>query len=57
MGQQNRVTAYKMISKDSVEDKILKLQQSKRNIADAVIRADEGLLKELSASDLQMLFT
>ncbi|MFK7737850.1 MAG: SNF2-related protein [Pirellulaceae bacterium] len=55
MGQVNPVTAYKMISKDSVEDKILKLQESKRGLAEAIIHSDEGLLKSLTASDLQLL--
>lgn len=36
MGQENKVFAYKMISEGTVEDKILKLQESKNQIIDQV---------------------
>ncbi len=48
MGQQNPVVAYRMIAKDTVEDKIVLLQSSKRELADAIIQADQSLLRSLS---------
>ncbi len=56
MGQQKPVNAYRIIAKETVEDKIIKLQQSKRELADAIITADQGLLRGLSLDDLQILF-
>jgi superfamily II DNA or RNA helicase len=56
MGQQKSVSAYRIIAKETVEDKIIKLQQSKRELADAIITADQGLLRGLSFDDLQILF-
>ncbi len=56
IGQQKPVIAYRMIARDTVEDKIVQLQQSKRQLADAIITADQSLLQQLSLDDLQILF-
>ncbi len=55
IGQTKSVVAYRILCKDTVEDKIIKLQQSKRDLADAIITADKSLISELSMDDLQML--
>ena len=55
MGQKDPVFAYRMTCKDSVEDKILKMQSSKKKLAESVINADDSLLRNLSADDLAML--
>jgi SNF2 family DNA or RNA helicase len=57
MGQTRRVMAYRIICRDTVEDKILQLQQSKREIADAIVTADKSLLGTLTADELQALLT
>jgi SNF2 family DNA or RNA helicase len=56
MGQANPVTAYRFIAKDTVEDKIIKLQESKRELADAIVSADSSLISNLSMADLRLLF-
>lgn len=56
IGQTRSVTAYRLISQDTVEDKIVKLQKSKRELADAIITADKSLLSSMSIEDLQLLF-
>ena len=56
MGQQNPVIAYRMICRDTVEEKIVSLQQSKRDLADAIVRSDESLIRSMTAEDLQILF-
>ncbi len=56
MGQSSPVTAYRLIAKGTVEDKIIKLQESKRELADAIITADPSLISALSISDLRLLF-
>ncbi|MEA2111413.1 MAG: DEAD/DEAH box helicase [Campylobacterota bacterium] len=55
MGQKNRVFAYKMITKDTIEEKILELQGQKQDMTDMIISGDEGGLKQLSASDLDYI--
>jgi superfamily II DNA or RNA helicase len=56
IGQKNKVFAYKVIAKDTVEEKILSLQNKKRNLADSLINQDVSLLKNLKFSDLQDIF-
>ncbi len=56
IGQTRSVTAYRLISEGTVEDKIVKLQRSKRELADAIITADKSLLSSMSLDDLQLLF-
>ncbi len=56
IGQTKPVFAYRLICKDSVEEKILQLQSSKRNLAESVITADESLLKNINLKDLEVLF-
>ncbi len=56
MGQKNSVIAYRMICRDTVEEKIVTLQQSKRDLADKIVRSDESLIRSLSADDLRILF-
>lgn len=55
MGQKNSVIAYRMICRDTVEEKIVNLQQSKRDLADKIVRSDESLIRSLTADDLQVL--
>jgi len=55
MGQKNKVFAYKMIAKGTIEEKILELQMQKQDMTDMVISGDEGGLKELTTSDLDYI--
>jgi len=57
IGQTRRVFAYRMICRNTVEERILELQQSKRDLADAIVSADRNLIRELTAEDLQLLLT
>jgi SNF2 family DNA or RNA helicase len=56
IGQANKVFAYRLVARDTVEEKILELQSSKRRLADAVISAEAGGLKSLNADDVRLLF-
>jgi SNF2 family DNA or RNA helicase len=49
------VFAYRLISRDTVEEKILELQQHKRDLADAIVSADNSVMRHLTAEDLQLL--
>jgi SNF2 family DNA or RNA helicase len=55
IGQARHVFAYRLLAAGTVEDKIVELQATKRDLADAIVRADEGLLRSLSRDDLEIL--
>jgi len=57
IGQTRHVFAYRLLAADTVEDKIVELQQTKRDLADAIVRADVGLLRNLRAEDLEVLLS
>ena len=53
IGQTKNVFIYKFITKDSVEEKILALQQRKLSVARALITTEESFIKSLSAEDIK----
>ena len=55
MGQVNPVMAYRLVCCNTVEEKILELQESKRELAEKVISSDESLIRTLNAEDLQFI--
>ena len=57
IGQTRAVFAYRLIARDTVEEKVLELQNSKRQLADAIINADNRLIRDLKAEDLQLLLS
>lgn len=57
IGQTRQVFAYRLIAKDTVEEKVLQLQQSKRDLADAIINADNSLIGKLGREDLELLLS
>jgi superfamily II DNA or RNA helicase len=57
IGQSRHVFAYRLIAKDTVEEKILELQRNKRDLADAIIGADQSLLQDLTGDDLRLLLS
>jgi SNF2 family DNA or RNA helicase len=57
VGQDRRVFAYRLICKNTVEEKIASLQQQKRELADAILEQDGTLLQGLTTEDLQLLLS
>jgi superfamily II DNA or RNA helicase len=55
IGQTRVVTAYKLITRDTVEEKILKLQEKKRAAIDAAIDSEEPLMNGLTTEELEEL--
>ena len=55
IGQTRPVFAYRLIAEDTVEEKILTLQETKRELADAIISENNSLVRNLTASDLELL--
>lgn len=56
IGQNKNVFAYKMICKDSIEEKILMLQQRKQSLSDDLVNEEEGFVKQLTEEDVAFLF-
>ncbi|HEY3571529.1 MAG TPA: DEAD/DEAH box helicase [Thermoanaerobaculia bacterium] len=57
IGQERPVFASRIVARDTVEEKILELQKSKRDLADAVIQADKSLLAGLGREELELLLS
>ena len=57
IGQTRQVFAYRLIARDTVEEKVLALQQSKRDLADAIISADSSVMRNLTREDLELLLS
>ena len=55
IGQTRVVTAYKLITRDTVEEKILRLQEKKRAAIDAAIDSEEPLMTGLTTEELEEL--
>jgi len=56
LGQTKNIFAYKMICKDSIEEKILKLQEKKKLVAEDIINTEAGFMKKLNKKDIEELF-
>jgi len=57
IGQTKNIFAYRMICKDTIEDKILQLQDRKRALARELITDDATFVKTLSREDVEYLFS
>ncbi len=57
IGQTQPVFAYKMICKDTVEEKILELQEKKKEVASELVSTEAGFIKKLTQDDIVGLFS
>jgi superfamily II DNA or RNA helicase len=57
IGQTRQVFAYRLIARDTVEEKVLELQKTKRDLAAAIIGADNSLIRNLKREDLELLLS
>jgi SNF2 family DNA or RNA helicase len=57
IGQEKVVTSYKLIARDTVEEKILALQKRKRAMLDASLESEQPLMEELTLDDIRELLT
>lgn len=55
IGQTRHVFAYRLIAKDTVEQKVLDLQAKKKDLADMILNADSSLISQLKREDLELL--
>ncbi|WP_367271767.1 DEAD/DEAH box helicase [uncultured Cetobacterium sp.] len=55
LGQDRTVFSYKLILKDTIEEKILKLQESKSQLLDNLISDEGATLKTLTEKDIEFI--
>ncbi len=56
IGQENKVQVFKLIANDTIEEKIEKLQQNKKDLAESVIQKGEVIINTLSRDEINSLF-
>lgn len=56
IGQKNNVQVFKLITKHSIEEKILQLQERKAELADRIIKEGEQLLSGMNKEEILQLF-
>ena len=57
IGQTRLVFAYRLIARDTVEERVLEPQRQKRGLADMILNADSNLLRDLRREDLELLLS
>jgi non-specific serine/threonine protein kinase len=57
IGQDKPVFVYKLITRDSVEEKIVQLQERKKSLVDQLITTEGSFFKEITAEDVKALFS
>src|SRR5699024_11006312 len=55
IGQTNKVIAIRMITPDTIEEKIMELQKSKKQLVEDLIHTDSGFFKQLNKDDLMQI--
>ena len=57
IGQTRPVFTYRLLAKDTVEEKIPTLQQSKKKLVESILCADTSLIRNLTREDLEVLLS
>ncbi len=57
IGQDKKVIAYRMICKDTLEEKIMEYKERKQSVADSIIKTDENVMKQISKDEIMDLFS
>jgi hypothetical protein len=57
IGQKKRVFVYRLLCRDTVEEKVAALQQKKRNLTESIINADASLVRQLDRETLELLLS
>ena len=57
IGQTKPVVAYRLLARNTVEERVAALQQKKRELAAVLLGSDKGLVAEMTAEDLELLLS
>ena len=57
IGQTKNIFAYRLICKDTLEEKMLQLQERKRSLANELVSDDNAFMKRLTKDDIAFLFS
>lgn len=57
IGQTRKVMAYRLISRNTTEEKVLELQARKRDLAEAILSRDKSVLRDMTREDLELLLS
>ena len=57
IGQSNNVFSYKFISRNTIEEKIIKLQKKKQTYSKDIIKTENNILKNLDLNDINILLS
>jgi non-specific serine/threonine protein kinase len=57
IGQTKNIFAYRMICKDTVEEKIMLLKEKKNSLVKDIISKDQHMIKQLTRDDVSYLFS
>lgn len=55
IGQKRKVIAYRFITKNTVEEKIMALQSRKKSISDSLVNAEQSLVKHLNLEEIKSI--
>lgn len=56
IGQHNNVQVFKLIAKDTIEERIMNLQEQKRELGDSIITSSDGIITSMTQEDILNLF-
>ncbi|MBK8808133.1 MAG: DEAD/DEAH box helicase [Bacteroidales bacterium] len=57
IGQDKKVFAYRMICKDTIEEKILQLQEKKKHLSEDILSTEQSFIKTITKEDIEELFS
>lgn len=57
IGQSRQVCAYRLIARNTIEEKVLELQNTKKDLASAIVGAENSLIRDLRPEDLELLLS
>ena len=57
IGQTRPVSVYKLVCHNSIEEKVLMLQEAKKDLSDSLIKEGDSLIRKLTDEDIHFLLS
>jgi SNF2 family DNA or RNA helicase len=57
IGKAGQVFSYRLIARETVEEKVFQLKETRRNLADAILGTSSRLIRDLRPKDIKLLFS